>query len=109
MRILLDHCVDRRLARYFPEHTVMTAARMGWDELRNGKLLIAAAEHFDVMLTVDRNLQYQQNPATLPIAVVVLVAKSNRLAELIPLVPAVERTLDGLKPRTIVEVSRDVG
>ena len=109
MRILLDHCVDRRLARYFPIHTVMTAAGMGWEELGNGKLLAAAAGHFDVVLTVDRNLQYQQNPASLPIAVVVLVAKSNRLAELAPLVPAVEKALTSLKPRTIGEVSADVG
>jgi hypothetical protein len=78
---------------------------MGWEKLQNGELLAAAGAHFDVVLTVDRNLQYQQNPRTLPIAVLVMVAKSNKLADLKALIPAVEKALATLQPRTIVEVS----
>lgn len=60
---------------------------MGWHALRNGALLRAVAQdRFDVLLTVDRNLKREQNLATLPVAVVVLLARSNRLADLLPLV-----------------------
>jgi predicted nuclease of predicted toxin-antitoxin system len=104
MRILFDHCVPARLRRLLTSHIVKTTAEMGWQNLQNGKLLAAAADHFDVLLTVDRNLQYQQNPATLPIAVLVLVAESNKLAALASLVPAAKQTLAALQPRTIVEV-----
>jgi hypothetical protein len=66
---------------------------MGWQKLRNGDLLAAAAGLFDAMLTTDRNLKHQQNLATLPLAVIVLVARTNRLADLLPLVPRVEQGL----------------
>jgi len=105
MRILLDHCVDRHIAKFFSAHEVKTAREMGWDGLQNGKLLAAAGTQFDVVMTVDQNLQYQQNPGTLPIAVVVLVGKSNKLSDLVPLIPAVEKALTVIKARTIVEVS----
>ncbi len=104
MKILFDHCVPARLRRLLAGHVVKTTAEMGWQNLQNGKLLAAAANHFEVMLTVDRNLQYQQNLATLPIAVLVLVAESNKLAVLAPLIPATEQKLAALIPRTIVEV-----
>lgn len=78
---------------------------MNWDQLKNGKLLSAAAEAgFEALLTTDRNLKYQQNLQRLPIAVVVLVAKTNRLADLVELVPLVERALKNVAPRTLVEV-----
>lgn len=106
MHILLDHCIDWRLARSLSGHAVKSAREMGWETLRNGDLLAAAAAaHFDVMLTVDRNLKHEQNLAALPLAVVVLVARSNRLADLVPLVPDVERALAVLVPKTLVEVT----
>lgn len=60
---------------------------MGWTTIRNGALLALAAQSFDVLVTVDRNLSFQQNLAALPIAVIVLQARTNRLADLMPLVP----------------------
>jgi hypothetical protein len=60
---------------------------MGWAAIKNGELLALASERFDVFVTVDRNLSYQQNVQALPIAIVVLHAKANRLADLLPLVP----------------------
>jgi predicted nuclease of predicted toxin-antitoxin system len=104
MKILLDHCVDWRLSRSWPNHVVKSAQEMGWDKLRNGRLLAAAAGEFDVLLTVDRNLKHQQNLAHLPIAVVVLISKSNRLTDLLALVPAIEAALMRLTPKTLVEV-----
>jgi hypothetical protein len=60
---------------------------MGWSAIQNGELLALAARHFDVFVTVDRNLSFQQNIAAVPIAVIVIRAKTNRLADLTPLAP----------------------
>ena len=83
MRILLDHCLPKRLKRLFPSHEVKTAQEMGWSGLANGQLLLeAAAAGFSVMLTVDRNISFQQNPDRLPLPIIVLVAKNNRFETL---------------------------
>ena len=104
MKIVLDHCVPKRLTRHLAAHYVRTARQMGWEGLKNGNLLTQAAGSFEVVVTVDQNIKNQRNPATLPISVVVLIAPSNRLADLIPLVPELERTLQQLKPRTLIEI-----
>jgi hypothetical protein len=88
LKVLLDECVDWRLARDIVGHDVKSARQMGWTTIKNGELLALAAEKFDVFVTVDGNLPFQQNLAYLAIAVVVLKAKTNRLAELRPLVPS---------------------
>lgn len=87
MKVLLDECVDWRLARDMSGHEVKTARQMGWSTIKNGELLALAAEEFDVFVTVDRNLSFQQNFSALDIAIIVLRATSNRLADLRPLVP----------------------
>ena len=71
----------------------------------NGQLLALAATEFDAFVTVDKNLPYQQNLAALPVAVMVLDAISNELPALLPLVPALERALASMKPRTYALVS----
>jgi hypothetical protein len=91
LKLFLDECVDRRLARHIAGHDVQTALQMGWTGVKNGALLTLAAARFDVFVTVDRNLAFQQNVASLPMPVIVLHAKSNRLADLIPLVPVLLR------------------
>ena len=78
---------------------------MGWDTLRNGRLLAAAGTQFDVFLTIDKNLKHQQNLAKLPIAVVVILAPTNRFEDVVLFVPAVEQVLSGLQPLSLVEVS----
>jgi Domain of unknown function (DUF5615) len=87
VKVLLDECVDRRRAREFVGHDVRTARQMGWSTIRNGELLALAAKEFEVFVTFDRNLSFQQNLPAFAIAVVVLRAGSNRLADLRPLVP----------------------
>ena len=87
MRILLDECVDRRLARDLIGHDVSTVPQMGWATIRNGELLALAEGQFDVFVTVDRNLCFQQNLPRFGLAVIVLRAKSNRVADLRPLIP----------------------
>lgn len=105
MRIFLDECVDWRLARDIVGHEVSAARDMAWTAIKNGELLRLASGQFDVFITVDRNLSFQQNLATLPIAVVVLHAKTNRLADLKPLVPKLLAALTALSPRAVTIVS----
>jgi hypothetical protein len=77
---------------------------MGWSGVKNGALLVLAAAEFDAFITVDRNLPHQQNLAALPIAVVVLVARSNELQALLPLVSRLEEVLATLQPRSLVQI-----
>jgi hypothetical protein len=105
MLLLLDESVPRRFRHSLPGHEVRTVIEMGWAGIKNGKLLALAASEFDAFLTVDKNLPYQQNLISLPIAVIVLDAMSNELSALLLLVPALERELSSLKPRTYVRVA----
>jgi hypothetical protein len=98
MRVFLDECIDWRLARDITGHEVKTARQMGWASIRNGELLVLAAPQFDVFVTVDRNLSFQQNLAVHGIAVIVLRARTNRLADLRPLVPDLLLTIQTAQP-----------
>ena len=89
MKLLLDECIDRRLAKELAGHEVKTVPQMGWAGIKNGELLALAEAAFDVFITVDRNLSFQQNLPKFNIAVLVLHARSNRLADLRPLIPKV--------------------
>jgi hypothetical protein len=103
--LLIDECLDRRLARDIVGHDVSTVQQMGWAGIQNGELLRrAAAAAFDVFVTGDRNLSFQQNLAELPLAVVVLKAPSNRLADLKPLVPKLLAALAELRRDSVVWV-----
>ena len=82
MKVFVDECVDWRLSRDIVGHEVKTARQMGWSTIKNGELLALAAKAFDVFVTVDRNLSFQQNLPAFSIAVIVLRAPSNRLADL---------------------------
>ena len=104
MKILLDHCLDWRLGRSLQSHQVKSAQEVGWDNLKNGKLLAAVATVFEVLLTVDRNLKSEQNLKTLPVAVIVLIGRSNRLRDLLPLLPHLENALAIVKKGQVVEV-----
>jgi len=99
MKVLLDECIDRRFARELPGHTVRTVPQMGWATIKNGRLLRLAEKEFDVFVTVDRNLSFQQNLPEFRIAVVVLRARSNRLEDLRrlvgPLRAGLSRTMPG--------------
>lgn len=98
MRPLLDECVDHRLARDIHGHDVLTVFDLGWAGVWNGALLARAAGRFDAFVTVDRNLAFQQRINTLPFAVVVLRARTNRLADLKPLVPSLLLALSDIQP-----------
>jgi predicted nuclease of predicted toxin-antitoxin system len=99
MKVFLDECVDWRLSRDLADHQVMTARQMGWTSIKNGELLTLASREFDAFVTVDRNLAFQQNLDMLPIAVIVLSAPTNRLADLRPLVPQLLKAIASSPPR----------
>lgn len=104
MRVLLDECVDWRLSRDIAGHDVKTARQMGWATIANGESLALAAERFDVFVTVDRNLSFQQNLVSYRIAVLVLRAPTNRLADLRQLVPELLAALTTAQPGTATYV-----
>jgi hypothetical protein len=104
LKILLDECLPRRLALLLPGHDVRTVRDMDWLGLSNGKLLAAADPHFDLFLTVDRNLVQQQKLEGLYLAVIVLHAKSNKIEDLTPLVEEVLAVLPTIKPGQVVDV-----
>jgi predicted nuclease of predicted toxin-antitoxin system len=101
MRILLDEDLPRRLAAMLVGHEVSTIQRRGWAGIKNGELLGLAAAEFDVFLTMDGNLEFQQNLATLPIAVLVVEAVSNRMEHLVPLVPGILKELSEIPSKSL--------
>src|SRR5216117_4293018 len=89
MHVLLDECVSEGLRNYLAEHECQTARYAGFAGLENGQLLTAAeAAKFDVLLTVDRGFEYQQNLGHRKIAVIIFCGKSVLLEDLVPLMPA---------------------
>ena len=104
MRLLLDESVPAKLGRLLPNHQVRTAVEMGWSGVKNGRLLALAGVNFEAFITVDKNMPFQQNLGTLPIALVVLDSVSNELHALMPLLPILELELSVLKPNTYVLV-----
>ena len=106
MRVLLDECLPRRLKRELVGHETRTAPEMGWASKRNGELLALAVGRFEVFVTADRNLSYQQDPSAFDIAIVVLVARSNRLEDLRALVPRLLEVLPTAARRAVTLVQR---
>lgn len=106
MKVLLDECIDRRLARDITGYEVKTVPQMEWAGTKNGQLLTLAAANFDVFITVDRNLPFQQNLEQFELAVIVLHATSNRVADLRLLVPQILQTLPVAEKRKAVVVGR---
>lgn len=97
-KVLLDECVDRGLLDEITGHDVKTVPDVGWASLKNGELLSRAQAEFDVFLTTDRNLMFQQNLPKFDIAVIVLAGKTNRLRDLLPLVPRLMEVLPSAEP-----------
>ena len=106
--MLLDECIPKRLGREFAQHEVSTVQQAGWGGLENGRLLRAAERDFDVFITVDQNLQFQQSVSGFAIAVVVLQARSNDIEDLRPLAPRVRAILAELRPGQVVRLCEDV-
>ena len=94
MKVLLDECVTRKLKSRLPNYQVATVREMQWNGLRNGNLMRAAIDAgFDVMLTIDKNLEYQQNLKKFDIIIAVFDVRDNKVADYEPLLPVFEEQL----------------
>jgi len=107
VKLLLDECVTRHLKREFAHHEVHTVEEAGFKGLENGNLLKAASGAYDVLITVDRNLPYQQNLTGLEIAILILSAKRNSYVRLKPLMPKALSALRTIKAREIIVVEAE--
>ncbi len=106
-RVLLDENVDRQLKPLFDtDLEVLTVREQGWDGVKNGELLRAAAEEFDVFVTMDRNLPYQQNLKVLDLAILVVRSVSNAFVDVAPLMPAVNAAVRVAEPGVATVVAR---
>lgn len=99
IRVLLDESIPEKLrAEFSSALTIETVRYRGWAGLKNGNLLRAAEGAFDVFVTVDKNLQYQQNVGVRDLAIVVLDAQGTTFADLLPLVPAADAAISERRP-----------
>ena len=88
MKILLDECVTKHLKPHLADHKVLTVREMQWSGIKNGKLMALCAEHgFDMLLTIDKNLQYQQNLEIYPLIVLILNSYTSKVEELVLFLP----------------------
>ena len=106
MKIILDECVPRRVAKDLLPHDVSAVRQLKLAGLDNGDLLKAIEDRFDVFLTVDQNLQYQQNLSASKIAIIVLVVPSNRYNDIVSLIPSCLFALNEIKPGELTSISR---
>ena len=104
MRLLLDECLPRALKREFRGYKITTVPEAGWAGKKNGELLRLAEKEFDAFITLDQNLQYQQNLGRSSIVVTLLSAKNNRFESIQPLVPKILAALKNLPPGKIVKL-----
>lgn len=106
MRVLIDECLPHDLRFHVPGHSVATVAYMKWTGIKNGALLaLMAANGFEVFLTADRSIRHQQNLAAVGVAVVVLIAASTKVDDLLPLMPAACAALTTIQPGDVVEIT----
>ena len=105
MRILLDENVDRRLRRSFDsEFRVTTVAQRGWSGKKNGDLLRVAERKFDALVTMDKNMEHQQNLGSFDLGVVLITARTNRRRDVEPAMPRVNRALRRIKAGELLVV-----
>lgn len=104
MRVLLDECVNPRVRAAFPDHDVKTVLEMGWCGITNGKLLALAQGLFDVFVTLDKNLEYQQNLRLLKFGIVVVGVPDNKLVSYRPLFPELLRTSEVIGPGEVIRI-----
>ncbi len=107
MRILIDECLPKKLKHELSDHFVRTVPEAGWASKQNGELLRLAEKEFDVLLTNDRNIEHQQNLKQFDLAFIVLVAPTNDINDLKPLIPIVKDVLNDIQPGEIESVQKD--
>lgn len=105
MRVLFDECLPRKLKREFSDFDVSTVLEKGWGGKKNGELLRLAQSEFDVFVTNDHGITYQQNLKNVQIAIITLKTQNNRLESLLPLVSQVKLALETIQKGEIIQIS----
>jgi predicted nuclease of predicted toxin-antitoxin system len=105
MRVLLDENLPRQLKRHFTaDIEVLTVQERGWTGIKNSELLRLAAGEFEVLLTMDRGVEFQQNLQSLPIGILIIRASSNRFEDLQPLLAEMRIALNTIQPGEVRRV-----
>jgi len=104
MNVLLDECVPRKLKNELKGHFVATVTQAGWSGKKNGELLRLASRKFDVFVTVDQNLEYQQSIRKFSISVILLMAKDNDIDTLRPFLPKVRQILESMEKGRVFRI-----
>jgi predicted nuclease of predicted toxin-antitoxin system len=104
VRVLLDECLPRQLERALVNHEVVTVPEAGWAGTKNGALLRLAEARFDVFITADQNVEYQQNLRSTVLGIIVLVAPNNRYPTLQPLMSEVLAALATVQPGVLIHI-----
>jgi predicted nuclease of predicted toxin-antitoxin system len=105
MKLLFDECIPRRFKESFPHHDCRTTSEVGWTGKKNGELLALAEQAgFEVLLTIDRGMEYQQNLKRRNIAIILIRTKSSRLADLLPLIPEILNCFSSIKAGDLTKV-----
>ena len=104
-QVLFDEDVPRQLRRDLPGFKIRTVQEQGWSSLKNGELLRRAALEFDVLLTADGNLQYQQNIPKFNIGLVVLALRDSRLPSIQSKLSDIQAALVAVKPGTVIRIT----
>ena len=98
MKILLDECVTKRLKPHLTEFEVFTVSDMKWNGIKNGKLMSLCVEHhFDLLLTIDKNLMFQQNLDKYELTIAVLNSSTSKIEELLQFMPSFKAQVDKLE------------
>jgi len=107
MKILLDECVTKRLKPYLSEYEVYTVSEMKWNGIKNGRLLALCIDNkFDLLLTIDKNLMYQQNPNKFSLTVAVLNSSTSKIEELILFMPSFKIQISQLEKHKAYLIER---
>jgi len=105
MKVLLDECLPKKLKREVQADVVRTVPEMGWAGTKNGALLRLVEREFDVFLTNDQSLEHQQNLKQVDLAFIVLVALTNDIEDLKPLMPAANEVMRTIGAREVKYIS----
>src|SRR5215470_3412448 len=104
MRVLLDEQLPIDLSSQLHGHSVGTVVGRGWAGIKNGELLRRMRGHYDVPITTDRGIEFQQQVSTLPFGILAVRARSNRMQHLSPLVPAILTATAAIKPGRLLRI-----
>ena len=104
MRILLDECVNPRVREAFIKHEVRTVQEMGWGGIANGKLMALAQQGFDAFVTVDQNLEYQQNLSNLRMGLITVVVPDNNIKYFKPIFPELRRAVESVRAGQVIRI-----